>query len=203
MDDMTRKQREAYCKRYAAKLTNWTDVPPYVGEPLAGVKDGWQDEATKPLQVAWVRTPKGIVWDDRDGPYVSSVQRAYLIPAGVSVRYDVLAQYAGSYSKVGYRIERLAAFLSVELAKVEQPAPKPTTPAPIVEVKQPAPTLSEAAAALVAALKRLGKPANKPALLAESGIPRAAWSDALSEVYRARLVKRAKDAADVLHTLAA
>jgi len=61
-------------------------------------------------------------------------------------------------------------------------------------------TLSPAARAILEALARLGKPANKAALIG-AGVDRATWSEALSEAYRAKAVKRVPGA-DVLHTLA-
>lgn len=95
----------------------------------------------------------------------------------------------------------------VKETPVKQPAPIAPKPAParvhVPSAKRPPDmpaTLSPAAQSIVAALAKLGKPANKAALVA-AGVNRADWSDALSEVYRARKVKRAPGA-DVLHCLA-
>lgn len=88
------------------------------------------------------------------------------------------------------------------VAAPANPAPAPTVHAPSTG-RPPAAkahTLSAPAAALVAGLARIGKPANKAALLAV-GVDRATWSEALSEAYRAGAVRRVKGA-DVLHALA-
>ena len=88
------------------------------------------------------------------------------------------------------------------IAAPANPAPAPTVHAPSTG-RPPAAkahTLSAPAAALVAGLARIGKPANKAALLAV-GVDRATWSEALSEAYRAGAVRRVKGA-DVLHALA-
>ena len=87
--------------------------------------------------------------------------------------------------------------------------PKPTKPAPAPESKPAtlAPTgqaeLSPHARALIDALAKIGTPAIKKTLLATAGIPASAWSDALSEAYRARKITRDRSRADnVYHVLA-
>ena len=104
----------------------------------------------------------------------------------------------------------------------EKPMPKPApivttkTPAPVQPAPKPAPSravhvpgkrppdmpesLSAAARSILAALSKVGKPANKAELLA-AGADRAEWSAGLSELYRSRKVKRVPGA-DVLHSLA-
>jgi len=85
-----------------------------------------------------------------------------------------------------------------------QPAPKPA-PSRAVHVPGKRPpdmpeSLSAAARSILAALSKVGKPANKAELLA-AGADRAEWSAGLSELYRSRKVKRVPGA-DVLHSLA-
>ena len=92
--------------------------------------------------------------------------------------------------------------------KAHKPAPKPQpapTPAPVPAT--PAPTgqgeLSAHARALVDALAKIGGPAIKATMLQTAGIPVSAWSDALSEAYRARKITRDRARTDnVYHILA-
>jgi hypothetical protein len=93
-------------------------------------------------------------------------------------------------------------------AKEPSPMPKPTKPTPAPESKPtPAPTgqaeLSPHARALIDALAKIGTPAVKKTMLATAGIPASAWSDALSEAYRARKITRDRSRTDnVYHVLA-
>jgi hypothetical protein len=91
--------------------------------------------------------------------------------------------------------------------KEPAPVPKPTKPTPAPESKPtPAPTgpeLSPHARALIDALAKIGTPAVKKTMLATAGIPASAWSDALSEAYRARKITRDRSRVDnVYHVLA-
>jgi hypothetical protein len=86
-------------------------------------------------------------------------------------------------------------------------AQTPAKPAPARAVHVPGKrppdmpeTLSAAARSILAALSKVGKPANKAELLA-AGADRATWSEGLSELYRARKVKRAPGA-EVAHQIA-
>jgi hypothetical protein len=90
--------------------------------------------------------------------------------------------------------------------KEPAPMPKPTKPTPAPESKPtPAPTgpeLSPHARALIDALAKIGTPAVKKTMLATAGIPASAWSDALSEAYRARKITRDRSRTDnVYHVL--
>ena len=81
-----------------------------------------------------------------------------------------------------------------------KPAPQPEpAPAP----KSSHPSLSANAQALVDALAKIGKPADKAAILAVAKVARSDWSDALSEAYRAKRITRDRSSADVLHMLVA
>ncbi len=86
------------------------------------------------------------------------------------------------------------------------PKPTPKTaakpqPAPAPESKPDA--LSPHARALVDALAKIGTPAVKATMLQTAGIPASAWSDALSEAYRARRITRDRSRTDnVYHVLA-
>jgi len=78
------------------------------------------------------------------------------------------------------------------------PAPVPTTPTPTGQGE-----LSVHARALVDALAKIGGPAIKATMLQTAGIPASAWSDALSEAYRARKITRDRARTDnVYHVLA-
>jgi hypothetical protein len=85
-----------------------------------------------------------------------------------------------------------------------KPAPKPAAkpqPQPAPESKPD--TLSPHARALVDALAKIGTPAVKATMLQTAGIPASAWSDALSEAYRARRITRDRSRTDnVYHVLA-
>jgi len=95
-------------------------------------------------------------------------------------------------------------------AKEPAPMPKPTPapkPAPArvhaPSAKRPpdAPaTLSAAAQSILAALGKVGGKGDKRTLIG-AGADKAAWSDALSECYRAKVVQRVKGA-EVVHALA-
>ena len=79
-----------------------------------------------------------------------------------------------------------------------QPALTPATPAPTGQGE-----LSPHARALVDALAKIGGPAIKATMLQTAGIPASAWSDALSEAYRARKITRDRARTDnVWHVLA-
>jgi hypothetical protein len=83
-----------------------------------------------------------------------------------------------------------------------KPTPKPAAkPTPAPESKPD--TLSPHARALVDALAKIGTPAVKATMLQTAGIPASAWSDALSEAYRARRITRDRSRTDnVYHVLA-
>lgn len=83
-----------------------------------------------------------------------------------------------------------------------KPTPKPAAkPQPAPESKPDA--LSPHARALVDALAKIGTPAVKATMLQTAGIPASAWSDALSEAYRARRITRDRSRTDnVYHVLA-
>lgn len=90
----------------------------------------------------------------------------------------------------------------------ETAMPKPTPKPAAKPQPQPAPeakpdTLSPHARALVDALAKIGTPAVKATMLQTAGIPASAWSDALSEAYRARRITRDRSRTDnVYHVLA-
>jgi hypothetical protein len=100
----------------------------------------------------------------------------------------------------------------VAQAPAPEPAPAPAhKPAkahkPSKPSKRPpdakAHALSANGAALVDALRTLARPARKAEILPVAKLPASAWSDALSEVYKARAVKRDRSRADdVYHALA-
>jgi hypothetical protein len=86
-------------------------------------------------------------------------------------------------------------------APVPVPAPIAHAPAngrpPTAARHKPVPTLSPAARRLVDAVKSIDGPATKAKILA-AGVTRAEYSEALSEAYRARALRRAPGA-DVAH----
>jgi hypothetical protein len=93
-------------------------------------------------------------------------------------------------------------------AKEPAPMPKPTAKPPLAPESKPTPAptgpeLSPHARALIDALAKIGTPAVKATMLQAAGIPASAWSDALSEAYRARKITRDRSRTDnVYHVLA-
>jgi hypothetical protein len=94
-------------------------------------------------------------------------------------------------------------------AKEPAPMQKPTAKPPLAPESKPTPAptgqaeLSANARALIDALAKIGTPAVKKTMLATAGIPASAWSDALSEAYRARKITRDRTRTDnVYHVLA-
>jgi hypothetical protein len=101
-----------------------------------------------------------------------------------------------------FRADRVKATVQPSPIIEPKPMPKPTQqPEPAPAPKSPQPSLSANAQALVDALAKIGKPADKAAILAVAKVARSDWSDALSEAYRARRITRDRSSADVLHTL--
>ena len=103
-----------------------------------------------------------------------------------------------------------APFVTPNPTKEPAPMPKPTAKPPLAPESKPvtpAPTdqaeLSAHARALIDALAKIGTPAVKKTMLSTAGIPASAWSDALSEAYRARKITRDRTRTDnVYHVLA-
>jgi hypothetical protein len=141
--------------------------------PVRHVSDCWSVVDVETGEVLWERVDRSTAF---------SVCDAMNMPS--EIRGSVSAAIAGNTEPAAQ--------------PAPTPDPVPTTPAPTGQGE-----LSPHARALVDALAKIGTPAVKATMLQTAGIPASAWSDALSEAYRARRITRDRSRTDnVYHVLA-